>query len=107
MPMYWSIHRYPSLAGRPRAERQAIVQAALKEHRRSFGFRLLVVFAAVSAGAIAASLKLSPRADLLQWRTWIAPLAAAVFIYGFLLVEINGSIHTAVKKYLDAKPGKR
>ena len=30
MPMYWSIHQYPSLAGRPRAERQDIVRAALK-----------------------------------------------------------------------------
>jgi hypothetical protein len=106
MPMYWSIHQYPSLAGRPRAERQAIVQAALKEHRRSFGFRLLIVFVAVSAAAIAASLRFSPRADLYSWRTWIAPAAAALFVYGFLLIEINGGIHTAVKKYLESKPSK-
>ena len=105
--MYWSIHRYPSLANRPPAERQAIVQAALKAHRRSFGFRLLIVFVAVSVGAIAASLKLSPRGDYLNWRTWIAPAGAAVFIYAFLLVEINGSIHSAVKKYLAEKPSKR
>ena len=105
--MYWSIHKYPDLAGRPRAERQAIVQAAVKEHRRSFGWRLLVVFSAVAGGAIAASLRLSPRADLYNWRTWIAPAAAALFIYGYLLIEINGPIHSAVKKYLESRPSKR
>ena len=105
--MYWSIHQYPGLADRPRAERQAVVQAALKEHRRSFGWRLLVVFSAVSGAAIAASLRLSPRSDLYNWRTWIAPAAAALFIYGYLLIEINGAIHTAVKKYLASKPSKK
>lgn len=102
--MYFSIHKYPSLAGRPRAERLAVVQAALKEHRRAFGWRLFTVFVGISAAAIAASLRLSPRADLLDWRTWIAPAAAALFIYGYLLIEINGSIHTAVKKYVASKP---
>jgi hypothetical protein len=108
--MYWSIHRYPSLSGRPRAERQAIVQAALRQNRRSsrrrgfgFGWRLLVVFAGITAAAIAATFKLSPRADLLSWRTWIAPAIGALFIYGYLLVEINGAVHTAVKQYLDSK----
>src|SRR4029078_7547538 len=61
MPMYWSIHKYPDLAGRPRAARQAIVQAAVKEHRRSFGWRLLVVFSAVAGGALAPTLRPQPR----------------------------------------------
>ena len=38
---------------------------------------------------------------------WIAPAAGALFIYAYLLVEINGSIHTAVKKYLATKARKR
>jgi len=101
--MYWSIHRYPSLSGRPRAERQAIVQAALKQNRSSYGWRLLVVFAGITVAAIAATFKLSPRADLLSWRTWIAPAIGALFIYGYLLVEINGAVHTAVKKYMESK----
>ena len=101
--MYWSIHQYPSLAGRPRAERQDVVRAALKQNSSSFGFRLLVVFAAVVAGAIAGGFKLSPHVRLLDFRTWIAPVAGAVFIYVYLLAEINGSIHTAVKKYLASK----
>jgi hypothetical protein len=103
MPMYWSIHQYPSLAGRPRAERQDVVRAALKQNRSSFGFRLLVVFAAVVAGAIAGGFKLAPAARLTDVRTWIAPAAGALFIYVYLLAEINGSIHTAVKKYLASK----
>ena len=75
--MYWSIHQYPSLAGRPRAERQDVVRAALKQNRSSFGFRLLVVFAAVVAGAIAGGSKLAPAARLTDFRTWIAPAAGA------------------------------
>ena len=101
--MYWSIHQYPSLAGRPRAERQDVVRAALKQNRSAFGFRLLVVFAAVVAGAIAGGSKLAPAARLTDFRTWIAPAAGALFIYVYLLAEINGSIHTAVKKYLASK----
>ena len=38
----------------------------------------------------------------LSW--WIKQgRAGALFIYAYLLVEINGAIHTAVKKYLAAK----
>jgi hypothetical protein len=103
MPMYWSIHQYPSLAARPRAERQDVVRAALKQNRSGFGFRLLVVFAAVVAGAIAAGSRFAPTARLLDYRTWIAPVAGALFIYAYLLVEINGTIHSAVKKYLASK----
>jgi hypothetical protein len=103
MPMYWSIHQYPSLAARPRAERQDIVRAALKQNRSSFGFRLLVVFAAIVAAAIGAGSRFAPSAGLLDFRTWIAPVAGALFIYAYLLVEINGAIHTAVKKYLANK----
>ena len=101
--MYWTIHQYPSLAGRPRAERQDIVRAALKQNRSSFGFRLLVVFAAVVAGAIGGGSRLAPTARLTDFRMWIAPAAGALFIYAYLLAEINGSIHTAVKKYLASK----
>lgn len=101
--MYWSIHQYPGLRDRPRAERQAIVQAALKAARGAFGRRLLVVFAAVVAASIAATLRVSPAARMLDWRTWIAPVCGALFIYVYLLAEINGSIHTAVKKYLTDK----
>ena len=101
--MYWSIHQYPSLAGRPRAERQDVVSAALRQNRSRFGFRLLVVFVAVMAAAIAATFKLSPHASLLDWRTWIAPVAGALFIYAYLLIEINGAIHSAVNKYLASK----
>jgi hypothetical protein len=103
MPMYWSIHQYPSLASRPPTERQDIVRAALKQNRSRFGFRLLVVFAAIMAAAIAATFKLSPHGSLLDWRTWIAPVAGALFIYAYLLVEINGAIHAAVNKYLATK----
>jgi hypothetical protein len=100
--MYWSIHQYPSLRDRPPAEREAVLRAALKENRRSYGVRLLVVFAAVAAGAIAATFKLSPHARLLDWRTWLAPALGAVFIYGYLLLEINGAVHTSVQKYLES-----
>jgi hypothetical protein len=103
MPMYWSIHQYPSLSARPRAERQDIVRAALKQNRSGFGFRLLVVFAAVVAGAIGAGSRFAPTTRLLDFRTWIAPIAGALFIYAYLLVEINGTIHAAVKKYLASK----
>jgi len=107
--MYWSIHGYPSLAGRPRAERQAILRAALKQHGRVYGLRLLIVFAGVVIGTIAASTRISPHARILDWRTWAAPVAAALFIYVYLLVEINGAVHTAVKQYLADKdaPGTR
>ena len=84
--MYWSIHGFPDLAGRPRAERQAILQAALKRHGRVSGLRLLIVIAGVVVGTIAASVRLSRHASLLDWRTWIAPAAAALFIYAYLLV---------------------
>jgi fructose-specific phosphotransferase system IIC component len=103
MPIYWSIHQFPSLRDRPPAERQAVVQAALKAARGAFGVRLLVVFASVVAGAIAATLRISPRAPMLDWRTWIAPACGALFIYVYLLVEINGTIHTAVKRYVTDK----
>ena len=103
--MYWSIHGFPDLAGRPRAERQAILQAALKRHGRVSGLRLLLVIAGVVVGTIAASVRLSRHASLLDWRTWVAPAAAALFIYAYLLVEINGAVHTAVKQYLADKDG--
>ena len=103
--MYWSIHGYPDLAGKSRAQRQEILRAALKERGRVYGLRLLIVFVGVVAAAMAASIRLSPAARLLDWRTWIGPAAGALFIYAYLLVEINGSVHTAVKKYLaDEKP---
>lgn len=102
--MYWSIHGYPSLAGKSRTERQAILRAALKESGRGriYGLRLLLVFVGVVVAAISVSLRLSPAARLLDWRTWVGPAGGALFIYAFLLVEINGSVHIAVKKYLAA-----
>jgi hypothetical protein len=100
MAMYWSIHGYPSLAGKSRAQRQEILRAALKERGRVYGLRLLIVFVGVVAAAMTASIRLSPAARLLDWRTWIGPAIGALFIYAYLLVEINGSVHTAVKKYL-------
>jgi hypothetical protein len=98
--MYWSIHGYPSLAGKSRAQRQEVLRAALKERGRIYGLRLLIVFVGVVTASIAASIRLSPAARLLDWRTWIGPAVGALFIYAYLLVEINGSVHTAVKKYL-------
>jgi hypothetical protein len=103
MPMYWSIHQYPTLRDRPRAERQAVVQAALKATRAKFGRRLFIVFVAVIAASIAATTRVSPAMRLDNWRTWIAPVCGALFIYLYLLVEINGSIHNAVKTYLADK----
>jgi hypothetical protein len=100
--MYWSIHGYPSLAGKSRGQRQEILRAALKERGRVYGLRLLIVFVGVMAGAITASIRLSPAARLLDWRTWVGPAVGALFVYAYLLVEINGSVHTAVKKYLAA-----
>ncbi|HMF39424.1 MAG TPA: hypothetical protein VKQ32_01960 [Polyangia bacterium] len=108
--VHWSINSYPSLAGRPRDERQAILRAALKQHGRVYGLRLLIVIAGVVIGAIAASARLSPHPRLQDWRTWIVPVAGALFIYGYLLLEINGAVHTAVKKYLadrDAPPRRK
>jgi|KBSMisStandDraft_5_1062788.scaffolds.fasta_scaffold555342_2 hypothetical protein len=101
--MYWSINGYPELAGRPRDERQAILRAALKQRGRSFGFRLLIVFAGVVAGMIAAVQRFAPRMRIDDWRTWVAPVAGALLIYLYLLVEINGAVHTAVEKYLADK----
>jgi len=97
--MYWSIHRYPSLAHRSRKERAAIVQSAVREHGGWYRKRLLVAFAFVAVGTMSIH-RVIRGASLLEWRAWVAPVVMGALLYGYLLWEINGAIHTAVKKYL-------
>jgi hypothetical protein len=103
--MHLSINSYPSLRDRPRDERQAVLRAALKTHGRAVGWRLLSAFAAIAAGMIAAFDKGSHRVRVLDWRSLCVVAAAAVVLYAYVLWEINGPVHVAVKKYVAAPQG--
>jgi hypothetical protein len=101
--MYWSPRRYPSLVGLSQAERHAILRSALNEHRRGYGVRYIVVVAAISAlGILTVSSRLgawlaaAPPSD---WRKWVPLALVGALIYGAYLWEVNGPMHTAVKKY--------
>ena len=100
--MYWSIHQYPSLADRSRAERQSIVNSALASYGGGYRRRFLVVLVALLIGAIVAGRTFAAGASVSDWRFWVAPAVGGELAHAYILWEINGSIHAAVKKYLAA-----
>ena len=102
--MYWSPNQYQSLAGLSRGERQAILRSAYKERSGWYRTQFLVASAATAALCIYAVKRglgtWLASAPLSDWRKW-APLALViVLVYGAYLWEVNGPLHTAVKKYL-------
>jgi hypothetical protein len=107
--LYWNARQYPILADRSPAEREQIIEAALKQHGRPYRRRLLVVIVALVLGLYASWPRLA--ADpLSSWRGWILPLAAALVLRIYFLWETNGSIHAAVRTYLaerEQRPGAR
>lgn len=102
--MYWSPRQYPSLVGLSQAERRAILRSALNEHRRGYNIRYIVVVAAISAlGILTVSSRFGAwlaAAPLSDWRKWVLLAPVSALIYGAYLWEVNGPMHTAVKKYL-------
>jgi hypothetical protein len=97
--MYWSSLKYPSLRHLPPAERQAVVQAALKKYGRGSSKRFFIVLAVVIMGGAVAGARAFPRASFGDWRLWVGLAAAAAVLYGYLLWEINGPMYRAVEKY--------
>lgn len=104
--MYWSSLQYPSFRKLPRAERQAVLQAALKKHGRGSSKRFFIVLAVIIMGAAVTGTRAFPHASLSDWHLWALLVAAGAVLYAYLLWEINGPMHRAVQKYLaDRKSG--
>ncbi len=101
--MYFSAHKFPSLVNRPKAERVAILRAALKEHGRAYGARLFLVLIAAVIGILAFDRNFAPRAPLTDWRWWVGKVVGGLLVYAYLLWEINGAVYRAVEKYLAAR----
>lgn len=101
--MYSSPRQYPSLVGRSRAARQAILRAALEEYGGRYRIRYAAVFVATAAlGISVAASRLGTwlsAAPLSDWRKWAPLVAIIALIYGVYLLEVNGPVHTAVRKY--------
>ena len=103
--MFWSINQYPEMRGRSSADRADILKSALSEHGRAFRWRLLIAFAVVVPGIVWADTRHFARVPLTDWRLWAVAIAGALAIYVYLLWEINGPIHAAVKKVAAARAG--
>lgn len=84
--MYWSPSQFPSLSNLTRAEREAILRSALKEHNRGYRIRYMVLVVAISALGMAVVDSgfgtWLARASMADWRKW-APLGTVVaLIFG-------------------------
>jgi hypothetical protein len=104
--VYFSAHKFPSLAGRPRAERTEIIGAALKAHGGAYGARLFLALLATAICIVLFDRSLAPHAPLSDWRRWVGVVVGGGLLYGYLLWEINRTVYRAVEKYLAARNGR-
>jgi peptidoglycan/LPS O-acetylase OafA/YrhL len=101
--MYWRPSQYPTLASLSRAERKATLRAALGEYGRGYRIRLFVLY--MGASVLGFSVVGTSAGDWLaaapvsDWRKWAPLVVFGALTYGLYLLEVNGSIHTAVKRY--------
>ena len=100
--MYWSAYKFPSLAGRPRAEQKAILDGALREFAQAYRRRFLIFFIA-DALACYLLFRLYPGYPMSDWRFWIAPALGSLLGGAYILWEVNGTVHEAVKKYIASR----
>ncbi|HXU05564.1 MAG TPA: hypothetical protein VN903_31615 [Polyangia bacterium] len=103
--MYFSAHQYPSLKHRPKAERYAIIRAALKDIRKGYTKRFFVALVATVVVLVRLTRHVALDALPTDWRLWTALAVGFVLLYGWALFEINGPVRRAVEKHLAAQNG--
>jgi hypothetical protein len=80
-------------------ERRRVLAAATAKFDKTYTRRFFVVVGLFLSTAVLDG-ALLPAYSYSDWRRWILPIAACAVFYVYLLWELNGPLHRAVRRHL-------